>query len=69
MYDTLAAGGLEELFSSCAVVSVFWLQWEIIFGVTYKLTVQYKMGRRNMYLEGRDGRQITPHGYANFDSD
>ena len=28
-------GGLEELFSSCAVMSVFWLRWEIVFGVTY----------------------------------
>jgi hypothetical protein len=33
--NTLAAGGLEELFSSCAVVSVGWLWWEIGFGVTY----------------------------------
>ncbi len=32
---TLAARGLEELFSSCAVVSVFLLWWEIVLGVTY----------------------------------
>ncbi len=32
---TLAACGLEELFSSCAVVSVFRLWWEIVLGVTY----------------------------------
>jgi hypothetical protein len=31
--NTLAAHGLEELFSSCAVVSVFWLWQEIILGV------------------------------------
>jgi hypothetical protein len=33
--NTLAARGLEELFSSCAVVSVFWLWREIVLGVTY----------------------------------
>jgi hypothetical protein len=32
---TLAAHGLEEFFSSCAVVSVFWLWQEIVLGVTY----------------------------------
>jgi hypothetical protein len=32
--NTLAARGLEELFSSCAVVSVFWFWGEIGFGVT-----------------------------------
>jgi hypothetical protein len=31
----LAARGLEELFSSCAVVSVFWLWREIVLGLTY----------------------------------
>ncbi len=36
--NTLAARGLEELFSSCAVVSVFWF-WHVIgFGVTYLRT-------------------------------
>jgi hypothetical protein len=47
--NTLAACGLEELHSSCAVVSVFWLWWEnvfwfwreIVFGVSYILRVQY----------------------------
>jgi hypothetical protein len=33
--NTLAAHGLEELFSSCAVVSVFQLWREIVLGVTY----------------------------------
>ncbi len=33
--NTLAARGLEELFSSCAVVSVFGFWWEIGFDVTY----------------------------------
>ncbi len=33
--NTLAAHGLEELFFSCAVVSVFWLWQEIVLGVTY----------------------------------
>jgi hypothetical protein len=42
--DTLAAHGLEELFSSCAVVSVFWFWQEIGFGVTYVLRVQYSCG-------------------------
>ncbi len=33
--NTLAARGLEELFSSCAVLSVFLLWQEIVLGVTY----------------------------------
>jgi hypothetical protein len=33
--NTLAACGLEEHFSSCAVVSVFWLWREIVLGITY----------------------------------
>ncbi len=33
--NTLAARGLEELFSSCAFVSVFGFWQEIGFGVTY----------------------------------
>jgi hypothetical protein len=33
--NTLAARGLEELFSSCAVMSVFWLWRKIGLGVTY----------------------------------
>ncbi len=33
--NALAARVLEELFSSCAVVSVFWLWCEIVLGVTY----------------------------------
>ncbi len=33
--NTLAARGLEDFFSSCAVVSVFWLWQEIVLGVTY----------------------------------
>ncbi len=33
--NTLTARGLEELFSSCAVVSVFQLWQEIVSGVTY----------------------------------
>jgi hypothetical protein len=33
--QTVAARGLEELFPSCAVVSVFWLWREIVLGVTY----------------------------------
>ena len=37
--NTLAAHGLEELFSSCAVVSVFWFWREIGFGVTYLCTL------------------------------
>ncbi len=36
---TLAVRGLEELFSSCAVVSVFWFWQEIGFGVTYLRTL------------------------------
>ncbi len=36
--NTLAARGLEELFSSCAVVSVFWFWRVIAFGVTYLRT-------------------------------
>jgi hypothetical protein len=33
--NKLAARGLEELFSSCAVVSVFWFWRGIVLGVTY----------------------------------
>ncbi len=33
--NTLAARGLKDLFSSCAVVSVFWFWWEMGLGVTY----------------------------------
>jgi hypothetical protein len=33
--NTLAACGLEDFFSICAVVSVFWLWREIVLGVTY----------------------------------
>jgi hypothetical protein len=33
--------GWRNFFSSCAVVSVFWLWWEIVLGVTYVLRVQY----------------------------
>ncbi len=43
--NTLAARGLEELFSSCAVVvSVFCFWREIGFSVTYVLRVQYSCG-------------------------
>jgi hypothetical protein len=41
--NTLAARGLEELFSSCAVVSVFWLWWEIGFVFTYLHTLLNKL--------------------------
>jgi hypothetical protein len=33
--NTLATRGLEEHVSSCAVVSVFWLWWEIVLVDTY----------------------------------
>jgi hypothetical protein len=33
--NTLAACELEELFFSCAVVSVFWLWRELVLGVSY----------------------------------
>ncbi len=36
--------GWRNLFSSCAVVSDFWFWWEIGFGVTYVLRVQYNCG-------------------------
>jgi hypothetical protein len=65
---TLAARGLEELFSSCAIVSYFWLWWEMVFGVTSVLRVQYMMGQRNRYFEGTEGRQMTPGGCPNFNS-
>ncbi len=42
------------------------LRQEIVFGVTYKLRVKYKMGRKNRYSEGWNDRQMTPHGYPNF---
>jgi hypothetical protein len=43
-------------------MSVFWLRQEIVFGVTYKLTVQQ---RRNRYSEGRDDGQMN---FLNFNS-
>ncbi len=43
--------GLEELFSGCAVVSVFLLWWEMVFGFTSVLRVQYMMARRNRYFK------------------
>jgi hypothetical protein len=46
-------------------VSGFLLQWEIVFGVTYVLRVQYKMAHRNRYLEETEDGQITPRGYPN----
>jgi hypothetical protein len=51
---TLPACGLEELFSGCAVVSVFWLWQETVFGFTCVLRVQYMMERRNRYFEGME---------------
>jgi hypothetical protein len=43
--NALAARGLEELFSSCAVVvSIFWFWREIGVGVTSVLRVQYSCG-------------------------
>jgi hypothetical protein len=33
--------GWRNFFSSFAVVSVFWFWWEIVFGVTFVLRVQY----------------------------
>jgi hypothetical protein len=45
-----------------AVVSGFWLRREIVFGVTYELTVQQC---RNRDSEGRDDRQMT---FLNFNS-
>ncbi len=44
------------------------LRQEKAFGVTYKLREKYKMGHRNRYSEGRNNRQMTPHGYPNFNS-
>ena len=58
--DTLAACGLEELFSACAVVSVFWLWHEMVFIFTSILRVQYMMACRNRYFEGTEDRQMTP---------
>jgi hypothetical protein len=40
--ETLAACGLEELFSCCPIVSVFLLWWEIVLGDTY---LPYQMCR------------------------
>jgi hypothetical protein len=45
--NTLAVCGLEELFSSCAVVSVFWLWREIVLGVTY---LPYQLCRCMIFL-------------------
>jgi hypothetical protein len=45
----------------------FWRQG-IVFDVTYKLQVHYKMECRNRYLKGRNNGQMNPRGYANFNS-
>ncbi len=43
--NTLAARGLEEhFFQLCCCVSVVWFWWEIGYGVTYILRVQYSCG-------------------------
>ncbi len=42
--NTLAAHGLEDLFSSCAVVSVFGFWQEILVLLTYVSRVQYSCG-------------------------
>jgi hypothetical protein len=56
-------------FSGCAVVSVFWLWREMVFGYTSILRVQYMMAGRNRYFEGtEDGQQMTPCGYPTFNS-
>ncbi len=40
--NTCTAHGLEEpFFQLCCCVSVFWFWWDIGFGVTYILRVQY----------------------------
>ena len=52
----------------CHCVS-FWVVWEIVFGVTYVIRVQYKIECRNRYLEeGMDDGQMTPHEYPTFNS-
>jgi hypothetical protein len=43
--NTLAARGLEELFSSCAVVSVLWFWWEIALGLLANLKETRKVKR------------------------
>jgi hypothetical protein len=50
-----AAGVLGDGHVMCRCVS-FWLWWDFVFNVTYKLTVQQC---RNRDLEGRDNGQMT----------
>ncbi len=61
---------MQQVYSAmdvlCAIVSDLQLQGEIVFGATYELRVKYKMECRNRYSEGRNGRQMTPRGYPNF---
>ncbi len=52
--NTLAARGLEEHFSSCAVVSVFLFLQEIGFGVTYVLRVQCSCGVVSVFCFWRE---------------
>ena len=35
---------------NCSVVLVFWLWWEIVFGVTYILSVQYTCAVVSVFL-------------------
>ncbi len=39
---------------SCGVVLVFWLWWEIVFGVTYVLSVQYSCAVVSVFLLWRE---------------
>jgi hypothetical protein len=58
----------RNYFSGCAVVSVFWLWRERVFGLTSVIEVQYMMARRNRYFEAMEDGQMTPRGYPNFNS-
>jgi hypothetical protein len=60
--NTLAVRGLEELFSSCAIVLLFWLWREIVFGFTSILRVQYMIACCNRYFEEMEDGQMTPRG-------
>jgi hypothetical protein len=55
--NTLAVHGLEELFSSCAVVSVFGSGWKYVFilhTTTYVLRVQFSCGVVLLFLIWRE---------------
>jgi hypothetical protein len=50
--------GWRNNFSDCAIVSVFWLWQEMVFGFPSVLRVQFMMAHRNSNFKGKENGQI-----------